>query len=623
MHGYMKLSRILPLFVGLLGLAAWPAFSQSHAAPRILVLIVCDGLRPDFVTQRDMPHLYQLAREGVRFDRNHAQYPTVTMVNAATLASGAPPGTSGILGDAMFLGPALAAHGANLDSDALKPFAQGPVDLENSATLAAANSSDGFAGNLIGLDTIAQEVEREGGFLAVVGKRGPTFLFDTRVNTVNDGRDSLHEPHANYMFLADDAAYPATLEDVQKSLPPRSREGVWDRERDAAFARFVADRAIPAARQAIDSSHPAMVTLWLHNPDVTQHRAGLGTLAALGALSSADENIATIQAAVSAAGIDDRTDLMVVSDHGFATIRLRVWLSALLVSAGLKKSIDSDDVIVASNGGSDLVYLSSAAFPTREALRERLQKIVDFCAAQEWCGPIFSREIAIVAPARTSGRRGKHERPPPPYRGWIDGTFAQSAVGLLSSSRAPDLIISFAEASDTDNKGLSGPTNPAFAIGLKGQESVANKSQELVHPVKGLVYSDTGGNESWTTGMGMHGAAGVREIHNFAAAIGPDFKRGFADQNPSGNIDFAPTIARVLGLLPNVGPGSVLPSGRPLTEALKGESSYAGAAHPLTMKSDLELQGVETITTLKLTRLGDRFYLDDSSVERKPLGGSP
>src|SRR5208282_4723878 len=435
---------------------------------------------------------------------------------------------------------------------------QGPVDLENSATLAAANSSDGFAGNLIGLDTIAQEVEREGGFLAVVGKRGPTFLFDTRVNTVNDGRDSLHEPHANYMFLADDAAYPATLEDVQKSLPPRSREGVWDRERDAAFARFVADRAIPAARQAIDSSHPAMVTLWLHNPDVTQHRAGLGTLAALGALSSADENIATIQAAVSAAGIDDRTDLMVVSDHGFATIRLRVWLSALLVSAGLKKSIDSDDVIVASNGGSDLVYLSSAAFPTREALRERLQKIVDFCAAQEWCGPIFSREIAIVAPARTSGRRGKHERPPPPYRGWIDGTFAQSAVGLLSSSRAPDLIISFAEASDTDNKGLSGPTNPAFAIGLKGQESVANKSQELVHPVKGLVYSDTGGNESWTTGMGMHGAAGVREIHNFAAAIGPDFKRGFADQNPSGNIDFAPTIARVLGLLPNVGPGSVL-----------------------------------------------------------------
>src|SRR5208282_3934056 len=297
MHGYMKLSRILPLFVGLLGLAAWPAFSQSHAAPRILVLIVCDGLRPDFVTQRDMPHLYQLAREGVRFDRNHAQYPTVTMVNAATLASGAPPGTSGILGDAMFLGPALAAHGANLDSDALKPFAQGPVDLENSATLAAANSSDGFAGNLIGLDTVVQEVEREGGFIAVVGKRGPTFLFDPRVNTVSDGRDSLHEPHVSYMFLADDAAYPATLEDTQKLLPPRSREGVWDRERDAAFARFVADRAIPAARQAIDSSHPAMVTLWLHNPDVTQHRAGLGTLAALGALSSADENIATIQAA--------------------------------------------------------------------------------------------------------------------------------------------------------------------------------------------------------------------------------------------------------------------------------------------------------------------------------------
>jgi hypothetical protein len=121
----------------------------------------------------------------------------------------------------------------------------------------------------------------------------------------------------------------------------------------------------------------------------------------------------------------------------------------------------------------------------------------------------------------------------------------------------------------------------------------------------------------------MHGAAGVREIHNFAAAIGPDFKRGFSDENPTGNIDVAPTIAQVLGLLPNVGPGSISPSGRVMREALKGESSYAGPAHGLTMKTELELQGVRTTTTLRLTRLGDHLYFDDSSVEREPLGSSP
>ncbi len=625
MHSEMKMlrPRWLLFLIFLLVLAAVrSAVAQVRANPRLFLLVVCDGLRPDFVTQREMPHLFEFGREGVRFERHHSQYPTVTMVNAATLASGATAGIAGILGDTMYLGPALSQRGANLTQDAFKAFAAGPVDLESTATLEAANSASAFAGNLVGVDTIAEQVERDGGFVAIVGKRGPTFLFDTEVNTVSEGRDALHRPHGNYLFLADDAAYPAALDSALKSLPPSSREGVSDRERDQAFARFVADRAIPAARQAMDAGHPAMVMLWFHNPDITQHRAGLGTAPALEALSDTDQNLMTVRAAISAAGLENRTDMMVVSDHGFATIRIRVGLAALLVSAGLKSSIDSDDVIVAPDGGSDLVYLSPQAFPTREALRDRLQKIVDFCEAQEWCGPIFSRELAIVAPP-PAGRRGRRQRVEPVYKGWIDGTFAQSALGLLNQGRSPDLIVSFAEVSDTDNKGLTGPNNPAFALGMKGQEAVANHSQELVRPVKGLVYADVGRGNSFTTGMGMHGAAGVREIHNFAAALGPDFKRGFADLNPTANADVAPTIARVLGLLPNSGPGSVSPTGRVMTEAIRGESSYAGPARTITMKTDLELQGVETITTLRVTQLGDRLYLDDSSVERDPLGSSP
>lgn len=617
-----RLLLLLPMLLVSFVLGDAPLRAQSAANPRLIILAVCDGLRPDFVTQHDMPHLYQLAREGVRFDRHHAEYPTVTMVNAGTLATGASAGTAGIIGDAMDLGPALAQRGANLSQDPFKNFAHGPVDLESTATLEAANSQGGFAGYVVGLDTVVQEVARENGFIAVVGKRGPTYLFDTRVNTVTDGRDSLRQPHANYMFLADDADYPASLDETFKSLPPESRERVSDSERDKAFARFVADRAIPAAKQAIESGHPAMVMLWLHNPDITQHRAGLGTLPAIQALSEVDQNLATVRAAVAASGLEDRTDMMVVSDHGFATVRLRVYLAGLLVSAGLKKALDSTDVVVAPNGGSDLVYLSPQEFPTREALRERLQKIVDFCAAQEWSGPIFSRELAIVAPP-AAGKRGKRQKPEPAYKGWIDGTFAQSALGLFNPARSPDLVISFAEASDVDNKGLTGANNPAFALEAKGQQSVPNKSQDLVHPVKGLVYADTGRSDKYTSGMGMHGAAGVRELHNFGAAIGPDFKHGFADQNPTGNVDVAPTIAHLLGLLPNVGPGSISPSGRVMTEALKGESSYAGGAHAITMKTEVELQGVRTSTTLRITKMGDRVYLDDSSVEREPLGSSP
>src|SRR6202795_1509017 len=61
------------------------------ARGRIVVLMVWDGLRPDFVTQRDTPNLYRLTREGVRFDKHHSIFPTLTMVNATALATGAPP----------------------------------------------------------------------------------------------------------------------------------------------------------------------------------------------------------------------------------------------------------------------------------------------------------------------------------------------------------------------------------------------------------------------------------------------------------------------------------------------------------------------------------------------------
>jgi len=601
------------------------AAAESRTHPRIFILMVWDGLRPDFVTQHDTPNLFALEREGVRFVRHHAQYPTLTMVNAATLATGAPPGIAGIYGDEMFLGSTLKDLQVNLQGEGLMQFAVGPAMLENTSLLANLNAPDALKGNLLGLDSVVQEAAREGGYVAVVGKQGPTYLFDDRVLTVAGGQDEVHAPHASYLFLSDDAAAPAADAAVMTAaMPKASRTGVSDADRDRYFAHVIADRAIPEAKKAIDAGHPALIVFWQHNPDLTQHFAGLGTLPAIEALSVADDDLGTVRAGIMSAGVADRTDLMVVSDHGFATIRLRVSLAALLVSAGLKKSLDSTDVIVAANGGSDLVYLSRDEFSSRSAQSDRLQKIVNFAEAQEWCGPIFSREVAPSAAASGRSRRGRYAgAATAAYRGWIDGTFAQPALGLFNAERSPDLIISFAEASDALNRGFTGPNAPAFALGAKGQQSVPNHSQTLVRPVAGLIYSDTGSGDRWTTGMGMHGAAGAREIHNVGAAIGPDFKRVFLDQNPTANVDVAPTISRVLGLMINAGPGGAYPTGRALTEALAGESSYVGASHAFTMTTDLELQGVEAITTLRLTRLGDRIYLDDSSVVRKPLGSSP
>ncbi len=493
------------------------------------------------------------------------------------------------------------------------------VGAESAKAILNLNGADGFKGRLIGLDTIAQEVAREGGYVAVMGKQGPTSVFDNRVATIVDGKDIVGEPQKDYLFASEDLV--SSNPKVNIEVPPDSKTTVADEQRDLYFARLAVEDALPAAKAAADAGRPALVVLWQHNPDLTQHVAGLGTMPAMEALSLCDNNLMRVRTAIDALGIADKTDLIVVSDHGFATIKFRIVLSEMLVSAGIKKAPDSTDVVVVPNGGADLVYLSPTEFATPESKRAVLQKIVNFAEAQEWCGPIFSRDSAS-APDESS-RRGRHQRAQKPYLGWIDGTFSQRVVGLYNSERSPDLVISFREEPDADNKHLTGPGNPAFLIGQIGQVSTPNKSAALVHPVKGVVYADTGTSQTFTTGMGMHGAAGEREIHNFCAAGGPDFRRGFVDFNPTANIDVAPTITQILGTLPNIGPGGVVPAGRAMDEALTDGRHRAEGSHTQTMTANLTLQGVEAVTILRVTWIGDEPYLDSSTVEHKPLGSSP
>ena len=62
-----------------------------------VVVVVCDGLRPDFVTKQNMPTLYQLAHDGVFFQNHHAVFPSSTEVNGVAMATGAYPNRNGIV----------------------------------------------------------------------------------------------------------------------------------------------------------------------------------------------------------------------------------------------------------------------------------------------------------------------------------------------------------------------------------------------------------------------------------------------------------------------------------------------------------------------------------------------
>jgi hypothetical protein len=587
--------------IGLIGfLVAMPAArcgsDRESSVERIVLLMVWDGLRPDAVNQRDTPNLYTLAREGVRFDHHHSVFPTITMVDAASLATGGTPGAAGILGDWMYFAPIL-DPGTAAAIPQIGGLIGAPLDLENSKYLAALDGPGALDGRLLGMAGIATELRHSGGYSGIFGKRGPTFLFDDQAAGGLSGSEQ-----GNYMFVADDIAAPRPAVNLLAGEPPiKHADPGSSGARDAWFARMVIDHGLPAAKAATAGGHPALIVFWQRNPDLAQHLAGLGTALALQALRDCDQNLGRVRRSLATLGIVDRTDLIVVSDHGFATIRAQVSLGDLLVAAGIKQSADSTDIVIARNGGYDLVYLSRDRYAAPQARREALLRIVDFIAAKEWSGPIFSQP----------GDGDDHS-------GWIPGTFSQQTIGIGDSPRSPDLIVSFRELPGATNLGLTGPQNPAFVVGADGEKRIPNRSAAIVRPVAGVVFSDLRPESRLTTGMGIHGAAGEREIHNFCTAAGPDFRRHFVDTAPTGNLDVNATIRDLLHRPSAAGAG-----GRVMREALlKGPTLSGPPPHQFTRSVSILLQGIETVTTLSFSRFDSHDYLDDSSVNRTAHGES-
>ena len=100
---------IFTIFI-LIAAAPAPAFAaEMRNRSRLVILMVWDGLRPDAVTPTATPNLFALTHGGVYFAAHHALYPSLTMVNAAGLATGAASGANGIVANSMYLAHLLGA----------------------------------------------------------------------------------------------------------------------------------------------------------------------------------------------------------------------------------------------------------------------------------------------------------------------------------------------------------------------------------------------------------------------------------------------------------------------------------------------------------------------------------
>src|SRR5262249_56006555 len=89
-------------------------------AKRRVIVFVWDGLRADDLAPEITPNYFALARTGVVFADHHAVYPTFTMMNSASIATGTYPGAHGFYGNVVYAPRASGrnAKGAEIDFSA-------------------------------------------------------------------------------------------------------------------------------------------------------------------------------------------------------------------------------------------------------------------------------------------------------------------------------------------------------------------------------------------------------------------------------------------------------------------------------------------------------------------------
>jgi arylsulfatase A-like enzyme len=123
--------------------------------------------------------------------------------------------------------------------------------------------------------------------------------------------------------------------------------------------------------------------------------------------------------------------------------------------------------------------------------------------------------------------------------------------------------------------------------------------------VRGLVHAD--GKRA--PGKGTHATLGLFDMQNTLVAAGPDFRRGFVAELPSGNVDLAPTILHILGIDP---PEPL--DGRVLREAMTG-SGHPAAAKPVRERvvAGRDLPAGRWEQYLEISRVGDTPYFDEGN----------
>lgn len=576
-----------------LALSTAPALA---AQPHNVILFVPDGLRSLIVTPETAPAFSAVRDQGVAFPNSHSLFPTFTTPNASAMATGHYLGDTGDFSNTIYAGYPVPGAG-----NSVTPFLESdPVlgdvdehfagDYLDEVTILKAARDKGYNTATIGKlgpALIFDHTERSGEKTVVVDDQTGTRNGIPLAKWLSDELSASSLP----------TAAPTRGENGKPGNATTPGTTVANVDQQKYFADVLTKAVLPKFKQ---DGKPFVVVYWSRDPDGTQHNQGdslnqltpgINGPTSLASIRNADDNLAQIRQSLKELGLDQTTDIIVSADHGFSTISKQSrtssaaqasypdvpsgFLPPSFVAIDLANALDlplwdpdqanariSADqhtkfangvigadpmkpaVVVAANGGSDLVYLPP---PVERGLAA---KVVKALLKQDYVSGLFVDDSL----------------------GKFPGTLSLTAINLKGSAVTP---------------------LPAIAVNFKSISTGCAKPELCTVEIADSLLQQ---------GQGMHGSFSRGDTHNFTAAIGPDFKAGYVDPAPVSNADVGKTIAAILKLdIPNR--GKLI--GRVISESLPGGREPAFSAKELRSAPDED--GYRTVLRYQ-TVGGTRYF---------------
>jgi hypothetical protein len=572
---------IVLLSASLITLSASTASAQN-AAPRNLILFIPDGLRGKIVNPQTAPAMAEVRDKGVNFKNSHSLFPTFTMANGSAMASGHYLGDTGTFSNTIYTGYSSVPAG-----DTVVPF------IENDAVLG--DVDEHFGGDYLNEETILKMARAKGFSTAAIGKVGPTLIFDHTdrgKNTIVVDDSTGGKTGVPLSDEMKDALTKAGLPLVTLGRGDNGKAGdaktPGTTVANVAQQAYMADAATKAVLPMFKARNkPFVLVFWSRDPDGSQHNTGdsLNTITpgingptSMAGIKNADDNLAQLRKALDELGLAASTNIIVSSDHGFSTISKesktspaakmsygdtpKDFLPMGFLAIDLAKALNlplfdpndknakigdeahpkagngvlgqdpaKPDVVIATNGGSDLVYL-----PNKD--KKLAERTIKALLEQDYVSGLFVDDEL----------------------GRFPGTLPMSQLGLKGKAVTP---------------------TPAIVVNFRSWSSGCQEPLNCSVQVADTVLRQ---------GQGMHGSFSRGDTLNFMAAIGPDFKSGYVDTLPVSNADVGATAAKIMGLTQKP-KGSLI--GRVTTEAMPNGATpkaFAGS-----VKSQPSPNGLRTV----------------------------